>query len=176
MRNAWRLAFGVSVAVVAIAALAEPAAAQIAPPSASEVNLAGPRFGMTALDQGVRNELLVDHEISVGPVISQFGWQFERQFYGRRGGPAAITEVVVLAGGLDQGYVLPSLNWLVGVRTTDGFEFGAGPNVTPAGVALALAAGKTMTVGVLNVPLNVAVVPSRNGMRVSFLTGFALRR
>ena len=30
--------------------------------------------------------------------------------------------------------------------------------------------------GVLNVPVNVAVVPSKAGLRVSFLTGFALRR
>jgi hypothetical protein len=54
--------------------------------------------------------------------------------------------------------------------------FGFGPNVTPAGVALALAAGTTFQVGAMNVPVNVAVVPSKAGMRVSILSGFSLRR
>jgi hypothetical protein len=83
---------------------------------------------------------------------------------------------VVLAGGLDQGVLLPSINWLVGLRTRDGAEFGIGPNVTPAGVALALAAGVTFRAGVLNIPMNFAVVPSKEGMRVSMLTGFTLRK
>jgi hypothetical protein len=71
---------------------------------------------------------------------------------------------------------LPSVSWLVGLRTREGTEFGVGPNVTPAGVALALAAGVTLRAGVLNVPMNVAVVPSKAGTRVSFLTGFNMRR
>jgi len=81
----------------------------------------------------------------------------------------------VLIGGLEQGLVIPSLSWLVGVRTKGGTEFGVGPNVTPVGVALVLAAGKTFQTGVLNVPLNVAVVPTKAGMRVSVLTGFSIR-
>jgi hypothetical protein len=48
--------------------------------------------------------------------------------------------------------------------------------VTPVGVALAVAAGVTFRAGVLNVPLNVAVVPSKSGMRVSVLSGFSTRR
>ena len=172
MKTAIRAAFGVSLVV----ALAAPAAAQIAPPPASEVNLAGPRFGLTVLSDGVVQKLSRDNNIKIAPVISQFGWQFEKQCYGRHGGPTAITEAVVLVGGLEQGVVLPSLSWLVGVRTPDGFEFGVGPNLTPVGAALAAAMGKTFRVGVLNVPVNVAVVPSKAGLRVSFLTGFALRR
>lgn len=172
MTAAIRTAFGVSLVI----ALAAPAAAQIAPPAASEVNLAGPRFGVTVLSEDFVARLLREQSIELAPVISQFGWQFEKQFYGRKGGPAAITEAVVLLGGLEQGVILPSLSWLAGVRTPDGFEFGAGPNITPLGVALAAAMGKTFRVGILNVPVNVAVVPSRSGLRVSFLTGFALRR
>ena len=83
---------------------------------------------------------------------------------------------VFLAGGLEQGVVLPSLSWLVGLRTREGAEFGIGPNVTPAGVSLVLAAGVTMRTGTFNVPVNVAVVPSRVGTRVSVLTGFNMRR
>jgi hypothetical protein len=87
-----------------------------------------------------------------------------------------LNEWVLLAGGLDQGVLLPSLNWLVGLRTRDGAEFGIGPNITPVGVALAIAAGVTFRAGVLNIPMNFAVVPSKAGLRVSMLTGFTLRK
>ena len=79
-------------------------------------------------------------------------------------------------GGLEESVVLPSLSWLVGVRMRDGAEFGIGPNITPAGTALVLATGVTFRAGALNVPVNVAVVPSKSGTRVSVLSGFSLRR
>jgi hypothetical protein len=139
------------------------------------VNLSGPRFGMTALSTGVVDELQ-KHSIEVGSNISQFGWQFERQFYTRDSGVAAVNEWVVLLGGLDQGVALPSVSWMVGLRTREGAEFGIGPNITPAGVALAIAAGVTFRAGNLNVPMNVAVVPSKVGTRISVLTGFNMRR
>jgi hypothetical protein len=69
-------------------------------------------------------------------MISQFGWQFERQFYSKDSGVAVVNEWVGLVGGLDRGVALPSLSWLVGVRTKEGTELGIGPNVTPAGVAV----------------------------------------
>ena len=139
------------------------------------VKLSGPRFGLTALSTGVVDELH-KRSIDVGANISQFGWQFERQFYTRDSGVAAVNEWVVLLGGLDQGVALPSLSWLVGLRTRDGAEFGIGPNITPAGVALAAAAGVTFRAGSMNVPMNVAVVPSKVGTRISVLTGFTMRR
>ncbi len=139
------------------------------------VNLSGPRFGMTALSTGVVDELK-KRDIEVGSNISQFGWQFEKQFYTRNSGVAAVNEWVFLLGGLDQGVALPSVSWLVGLRTREGAEFGIGPNITPAGVALALAGGVTFRAGNLNVPMNVAVVPSKAGTRISLLTGFNMRR
>jgi hypothetical protein len=87
-----------------------------------------------------------------------------------------VTEWVALMGGLDQGVALPSVSWLVGVRGRDGAEFGLGPNVTPAGVAIVFAAGMTFRTRAFNVPVNVAVVPSKSGTRVSIMTGFSLRR
>jgi hypothetical protein len=155
---------------------AAPAFCQTIPPVSHEVDLSGPRFGITSLSQGIVDKLKVERSWDLNPVVSQFGWQFEKQFYGKQGGPTAVTEAVVLLGGLEQGVAIPSLSWLVGVRAPDGTEIGVGPNITPAGVALALAVGKTFRAGVLNVPVNVAVVPSRLGMRVSLLTGFSLRR
>lgn len=162
--------------LVAPLAFAAPAAAQIVPPPAREVDLSGPRFGLTVLDTGMVQTIKDKTGEDVSRAISQFGWQFEKQFYGKHGGPAMITEIVGLVGGLDQGVALPSASWMVGVRMEDGAEVGVGPNITPAGVALAVAVGKTFRAGIMNVPFNVAIVPSRAGMRVSFLTGFALRR
>jgi hypothetical protein len=145
------------------------------PPTPKTVSLAGPRFGFTFLDDGIVEKLRTE-DIEVKNGISQFGWQFERQFYSKEGGPTVLNEWVVLVGGLDQGVALPSVNWLVGVRTREGAEFGIGPNITPVGVALAMAAGVTVRTGILNIPMTFAVVPSKDGMRVSMLTGFTLRR
>ena len=161
--------------------VALPVAAQTAvdvtdpPPRLKTVGLAGPRFGITALSDGVVAKLH-ERSIDVRSNITQFGWQFEKQFYSRNSGPAVVNEWVFLLGGLEQGYTLPSLSWMVGVRSRSGAEFGLGPNITPAGVALALAGGVTFRSGGLNVPVTFAIVPSRAGTRVSMLTGFSLRR
>jgi len=164
--------------VLCFAGLAAPLHAQSgpeAPPPARELSLAGPRFGFTFLNDGVIKKL-AQEQITVGSSISQFGWQFERQFYSKQGGVTALNEWVFLLGGLDQGVAIPSVSWLVGLRSREGAEFGIGPNVTPAGVSLAIAAGVTFRAGVLNVPMNLAVVPTKEGVRVSMLTGFTLRR
>ena len=168
-------------AVVVLMCLAAPAGAASAqsviepPPLTKTVNLSGPRFGLTALSTGVVEKLAKRH-IDVGPNISQFGWQFEKQFYSGESGVAAVNEWVVLLGGLDQGVALPSVSWLVGLRTREGAEFGVGPNITPAGAALVVSAGVTFKAGIMNVPMNFAVVPSKAGTRVSVLSGFTLRR
>jgi hypothetical protein len=77
---------------------------------------------------------------------------------------------------MDQGAFLPSLSWLIGLRTASGIEFAVGPNVTPIGTAFVAAAGVTLRSGRLNFPLNLAVVPSQSGVRVSFLAGFNARK
>lgn len=144
------------------------------PPPAHTTNLSGPRFGLTLLSDGIVKKL-AEREIAVSPHISQFGWQFEKQFYTKDSGVSMVTEWIGLVGGLDQSVVLPSLSWMVGVRTRDGAEFGIGPNITPAGTALVLATGMTFRTGVMSIPVNVAVVPSKSGTRVTVLTGFSLR-
>ena len=136
----------------------------------------GPRFGVTWMSQGLVDTIQSKYNLDVLPVMTQFGWQFESQFASLESGPVALNEWVLLVGGLDQGLFLPSLTWLVGVRTQGGFEFGVGPNATPATVALAMSAGYTFKSGALAVPVNVAFVPSRFGMRASVMTGFNLYR
>lgn len=163
--------------VVAVCSFATPALAQSSvPPVIDTISMAGPRFGITAISSGVL-DALGERAMNVRSPLTQFGWQFEKIFYAPvQPGPTVVSEWVVLAGGLEQGKMLPSLTWLVGLRTMNGTEFGVGPNLTPAGAALALAAGKSFQVGALHVPVNVAVVPSRGGVRVSVLTGFTIRR
>jgi hypothetical protein len=82
------------------------------PAAAREVaNLSGPRFGITSLSDGVIAKLQ-ERDIEVRPMITQFGWQFEKEFYSKDSGVAAINEWVALVGGLDQGVVLPaSAGW-----------------------------------------------------------------
>jgi hypothetical protein len=145
------------------------------PPPARIADLSGPRVGLTMLSPGVIDELAA-RQIAARPVITQFGWQLEKQFFTKGDGLTAVSEWVLLVGGLEQSVAIPSLSWLVGLRTASGSEFGIGPNITPAGVALALAGGVTFRSGGLNIPVNVAVVPAKVGTRVSVLTGFTLRR
>ena len=139
------------------------------------IDMTGPRFGVTMLNQRSIDTLLERKNISVQPMVSQFGWQFERRLYTNGDGITMLTEWIPLISGLDQGVALPSLNWLTGLRSASGNEFGIGPNITPAGTALAIAGGVTFRSGVVNIPVNVAVVPSAAGVRVSVLSGFNLR-
>jgi hypothetical protein len=162
--------------IVMTLALATPVFGQATvPPPVKAVSLAGPRIGFTSLSEGVVDKLR-EEQIDIRPVITQFGWQFEKQFYSKDSGLSAVNEWIVLLGGLEQGVALPSLSWMVGLRTREGAEFGVGPNLSPAGVALAVAAGMTFRAGALNVPVNFAIVPSKDGARVSMLTGFNFRR
>ena len=164
-------------ALLASVLVAAPAPAQLVHPPApeaeaavDEVSLSGPRVGVTHLSDGVVAKLK-NNGIKVGSFVSQFGWQVEKHIYSSRS-VTAMTEWIVLVGGLDQGIVIPSGSWMVGLRARNGVEVGVGPNLTPAGPALAIAGGVTFGMGPLKVPLNIAVVPSRSGTRISFLTGF----
>lgn len=140
------------------------------------ISLAGPRLGTTFLSSSAHRKLQDNLGIDVGPVISQFGWQKEKRFLSSPDGFTGVTEFVFLLGGMDQGVVLPSFNWLVGARTAKGVEFAAGPNLTPAGIAMSVAAGVTFQTGNLNIPVNLAIVPAKSGTRVSMLVGFNGRK
>lgn len=171
--------FAFVFAVVIVVVASGEAFAQVTPgrlQPAETMSLAGPRFGVTFLSDSVRDKLRDDLSTEVGPVITQFGWQKEKRFMSSDTGFTGVTEFVLLFGGVDQGVVLPSFNWLVGMRSAEGLEFAVGPNLTPAGVALAAAAGVTFRTGNLNIPVNVAAVPSKTGLRVSLLAGFNVRK
>ena len=143
-------------------------------PRADRIQLSGPRFGFTYMAGSLVDSLRAQ-EIDVSRLITQFGWQWERQFNVSDGGPTAVTEMVLLVGGLEQGAFLPSLSWIVGMRSPKGTEVGVGPNLSAAGYALVIAGGVTRRSGSLNLPLNLSIVPSSLGTRFSVLTGFTVR-
>lgn len=167
-----------SLFVIVVAGVPGVAQAQYGPAQrpAETIDLSGPRVGVTFLSNGVRGKLNDELNAEVGSAISQFGWQKEKRFLSSPNGVTGVTEFVLLVGGMEQGVFLPSFSWLVGMRSVKGIEFAIGPNVTAAGLALAGAAGVTFQAGNLNIPVNIAVVPSNSGMRVSLLAGFNTRR
>ena len=134
----------------------------------------GPRLGIAYLIGG--SVTAENSGRSVSPLMSLFGWQFEHQFEtGNTSIPVPMTEVVLLAGGIEQGVLLPSASWLLGFRQRNGWEAALGPTVTGAGLQLAFAVGVTHHAGNLNVPINFAVAPGRRGASISVTTGFNMR-
>ena len=134
----------------------------------------GPRFGVAYLTSGSVTAERADEHVS--PVMSLFGWQFERQFpTGNASTPMPVTELVVLAGAVEQGALLPSVSWLVGMRKPNGWEAGIGPTVTGAGVQLVAAVGVTHKMGDVYLPIHFAVGPGRRGASLSVTTGFNTR-
>lgn len=174
--SALAMLVGIALMLVVRAASAQNSTDSRVPDRSQTIKLSGPRVGLTFLSESARDTLRLKHDIDVGSVISQFGWQFERQFLGKPGGLAALNEWILLIGGLDQGVFLPSLSWIVGVRGQNGAEVGVGPNITPIGVGLVASAGVTYRASTMNIPLNFAVVPSKSGPRVSIITGFTLNK
>jgi len=162
---------GTTAATLMLSALLTPALASAyvpdidnAPP-VTQYSLAGPRIGMTLPEFG-------------GP-ISQFGWHFERQAASRPQDPRFIVENVILVGGVEQNQFIPNANLIFGVRLPSGFEAGMGPSVTLGGMrggsaAVVFAAGRSLLLGGVRVPINFAVSTNRYGQRFTIITGWAI--
>jgi hypothetical protein len=145
-------------------------------PAPYQMKLNGPRFGVTYITEGKLTRRLAEEFDATSPVISQFGWQFETQIFNIEGGPTGLVEFVPLIGGLDQGAFLPSASLMFGLRGESGMELGFGPNISPAGTGVVLAAGTSFTSGNVHFPVNFAVVPSKDGARFSLMFGFNYRK
>ena len=137
------------------------------------LKLSGPRVGMTLLTGDDADKL--KHDYDAGPVVSQFGWQFETQLFDSKEGISGLTECVVLVGGVEQGVILPSVSGLVGVRFAGGPEVAVGPILSLSGAALAIAGGTTIQTSSFNFPINGALVLAKGGTTVSILLGFTTR-
>lgn len=140
--------------------------------------LEGPRLGVTVLTNGTSSERLNSN------FITQIGYQWETKFSSDTLGSAFLGEWVLLVGGLEKGYFIPSLSYLLGYRTIKGFEFAVGANLSITGFGPIIAIGKSFTFGSVNVPVNLAFVPSIDredppvgtegptGSRITFTFGF----
>ena len=155
--------------------------------------LDGPRIGFTVLSNGSSADYINDRaEDDLGNFtekqkmgfITQYGWQWESRF-ADGGEVTGIVEWVLLIGGMDKGLFLPSTSSLVGLRMQNGIEFAAGPNLSLSAIGMVITAGYNFTFGKLNVPVNIAFVPSKSGAwgdnnktgaRVSLLVGFNLSK
>lgn len=130
----------------------------------------GPRFGITVLTPGLLGDILngdrdlgdeteIDYSQKEA-VMSQFGWQWEtiliegEEFNG-------IVEWIGFIGGLERGTIVPSFSGLIGIRKKSGFEIAMGPTLSLTGIGLVVGAGHTFKSGDLNIPINLAFVPSR---------------
>ena len=138
------------------------------------INLSGPRIGCTVLSGKLADKL--KEKLDVDPFITQFGWQFETRFFSVESGVSGVLEWILLVGGFEQGVALPSISWLIGMRTAKGIEFGTGPNISAGGLAIVIAGGVTLKSGYLNFPINLAIAPSKNGNRISLIVGFNVRK
>ena len=122
-------------------------------------NLSGPRIGFTVITNGdLKDELLNEFGLTSN-IITQFGYQFEKQIMGDEN-VAGLVEGIIFLGGLEHGLFLPSLSGMFGARFSSGYEFAIGPNLSLGGAGLVLGFGKTIQAGNLNIPINFAWVPS----------------
>jgi hypothetical protein len=63
----------------------------------------------------------------VTPILSQFGYQFEKQYL-NEGKYQALVEFLPMISGIDQGLFIPSVTLMNGLRNNiNGFEFAIGP-------------------------------------------------
>ena len=72
-----------------------------------------------------------------------------------------IVEWIALVGGMEKGLFLPSVSSMVGARSSNGFEFAMGPNLSLGGIAMVFGAGYNFKSGDLNMPVNIGFVPGR---------------
>lgn len=183
--------------VLLLASTASAQAPDVPPSAAADpfvvrgpLRLSGPRVGFTYLSDRLIDEInetygeydcddngMCIQEQAIDPsvpIVTQFGWQWERSLFQTQTGLTGVTEWVLLAGGLERGLLLPSASFVVGVRTPAGLEIGVGPNISLGGAAYAVTAGFNTNLGEVNVPINVAAVLGREGPRASVLIGFVV--
>lgn len=148
-------------------------------PDHSVVNqMSGPRFGFTYISDGSTAQYLNRiHEMDSlefaesGSLpftwTTQYGWQWESRFADTGGPVVGLVEWIALIGGMEKGMFLPSFSSLVGVRSQGGFEFATGPSLSASGLSFIFAMGYNYTKGDLNLPINIALVPDKQGPRNS---------
>lgn len=143
----------------------------IEPPSMS-----GPRVGLIYFANGITRLEENDVRRPSSDLMSIFGWQFEDQAFQMSNGLSGMTEFVVSVAGIDQHLLLPAASLLMALRSRSGLEAAIGPTLSPTELNLTFAAGRSVKVDGVRIPLNVALVASATGPRVSITTGWIIDR
>ncbi len=101
-------------------------------PYAKRLKLNGPRMGFTLFTGSTAQRLAEPLDIggfNANPVMFQFGYQFETQYL-NEGNYQALFEFIPIITGVDQGYFMPSLTILNGLRNNrNGWEIALGPTL-----------------------------------------------
>lgn len=101
-------------------------------PNKDRLRLDGPRLGFVGYTGDLANIIQADKSVGgfeAYPVMFQFGYQFEKQYL-NEGKIQALFEFLPMITGLDQGYFIPGLTLLHGLRSNiNGWEFALGPTI-----------------------------------------------
>jgi hypothetical protein len=176
-----------ATALTATALMSTPAQGQVstAPeqpddrPAIQQLKLSGPRFGVTAFTGDVAKGR---QALGKSAFMTQFGWQAETQIVATETGHQALIEWVFLLGGVEQSETNLSGALIAGYRLPNGVEFGVGPNLSYSSMAedistsMLVAAGITLPMGELRLPMNVAVALAEGGPRITTLVGWVINR
>jgi hypothetical protein len=156
------------------------------------LRLDGPRFGMSFFTGPTADRFMASKSKGgyngVYPGVWMFGYQFEKQYL-NTGDLQVLFEFIPMINGLDQGLFMPSFILLHGIRSNNtGLEFAFGPSVRiynadknsmldsrgdlSLGSDFVFALGRSFKSGKMNIPINIFVVPNKNGVRAGFSFGF----
>jgi len=129
------------------------------PPSRVETWI-GPRFGFTfhpldseQFSKGVQRVPWSDENKTYRPILSQFGFVYEKRYLLGRSDIQFAMQGNAIIGGLDQNTALPTLAVLFGMRVKH-LEVAVGPNMGVGGFNVVYAAGYTFTFSDVYIPLN----------------------
>lgn len=99
-------------------------------PATEQMHLDGPRMGVTVFTDRTASIIRAPKSqggFDAAPVMFQFGYQFEKQYFAS-GQFQALFECVPVITGLDQGIFIPSVTLMNGMRMNRmGWEVGFGP-------------------------------------------------
>ncbi len=147
----------------------------------------GPRMGFGFVT-GANAQILAKPASEGGfdqkiPIMSQFGYQFEKAYI-TTGNWQALAEFIPLVSGLEANRFVPNVTVLNGLRNNNsGWEFAFGPTVDftrsldgqldsrgsiTVSTALVFSVGKTVKSGEMNFPINAYFIPPKDGTSFRF--------
>ena len=117
------------------------------------------------------------------PIMSQFGYQFEKAYI-TTGNWQALAEIIPMLSGLESNRLIPTLTLLNGLRSNqNGWEVAFGPTIDLSRVldgkldsrgdlqfstSLVFSVGKTVKSGEMNFPINLYFIPARDNSSYRF--------